>query len=127
MDHNVVGWFEIPVLDMDRAINFYESVFKMKFERNKMGVLDMAIFPNYPETKGANGALVYYPDFYKPSHEGPLIYFTAFSGDVSVELQRVKEAHGKVLVEKKQISEDVGYMGLFEDCEGNRIALHSRN
>ena len=23
--HNVVGWFEIPVLDMDRAILFYET------------------------------------------------------------------------------------------------------
>jgi predicted enzyme related to lactoylglutathione lyase len=27
---------------------------------------------------------------------------------------------------KKLISEDIGYMGLMIDTEGNRIALHSR-
>ncbi|MGB5370046.1 MAG: VOC family protein, partial [Flavobacteriaceae bacterium] len=27
MDHNMVGWFEIPVTDMQRAKKFYEKVF----------------------------------------------------------------------------------------------------
>jgi uncharacterized protein len=27
MKNNVVGWFEIPVVDMERAIRFYERVF----------------------------------------------------------------------------------------------------
>ena len=30
MKNNVVGWFEIPVSDMDRAIRFYETVFDFK-------------------------------------------------------------------------------------------------
>jgi len=29
-------------------------------------------------------------------------------------------------MQKKLISDDVGYMGLFIDSEGNRIAVHSR-
>jgi hypothetical protein len=37
----------------------------------------------------------------------------------------VEAAGGKVLVPKTQISEDIGYMGVFLDTEGNRIAIHS--
>ena len=55
-----------------------------------------------------------------------LIYFTAQSGDLSNELEKVEPAGGKVLMQKKLITEDIGYMGLFIDTEGNRIAIHSR-
>ena len=30
MNNNPVGWFEIYVQDLDRAKNFYESVFQLK-------------------------------------------------------------------------------------------------
>ena len=43
--NNVVGWFEIPVKDIDRAVKFYESVFGFKLQREKLGSLDMAWFP----------------------------------------------------------------------------------
>jgi len=29
MDRNLVGWFEIPVNDMDRAVKFYNSIFEI--------------------------------------------------------------------------------------------------
>ena len=125
--HNPVGWFEIPVTDMDRAVKFYEAVFGFKLERHEMGELDMAWFPAFHESIGAMGSLVKHEAFYFPSEsQGPLLYFTAFSGDLSVELERVVEAGGKILSPKKQISPDHGYMGLFLDSEGNRVALHSR-
>lgn len=127
MKGNVVGWFELPVNDMERAILFYEKVFDFKIERHQMGELDMGWFPANPEGIGAMGSLVRHPDFYKPSHDGPLIYFTAHSGELQNELARVESAGGKVLMEKKQISESVGFMALVEDTEGNRVALHSRN
>ena len=41
-ESNAVGWFEIPVKDMERAIKFYEGVFGVKLDRNQMGELDMA-------------------------------------------------------------------------------------
>jgi len=128
MINNMVGWFEVPVSDMGRAISFYETVFQIKLERDKIGPLDMAYFPWVEGGGGASGSLVFYPDFYKPtSDKGVVIYFTAVSGDLSNELGRVPEAGGKVLVEKKLIREDIGFMGLFLDSEGNRVALHSRN
>jgi predicted enzyme related to lactoylglutathione lyase len=125
MNNNVVGWFEIPVTDMDRAIKFYELVFDIKFSRHLLGPIDMAWFPAGEGLAGAPGSLVYNERAYKPSMEGVLVYFTAFSGDLSIELGRVENSGGKILLPKTQISEEVGYMALFSDSEGNRIALHS--
>jgi len=42
--HTVVGWFEIPVTDKERAIKFYEYVFGFGLSLNEMDLLDMAIF-----------------------------------------------------------------------------------
>jgi uncharacterized protein len=124
--HNMVGWFEIPVTDMERAIRFYETVFDINLTRMPLGELEMAGFPFIPGSMGSAGALVCSPGNYKPSSDGILIYFTSFAGDVSVELDRVTKAGGKVLTEKRQISPEIGYMGVFTDTEGNRIALHNR-
>lgn len=124
--HNVVGWFEIPVLDMDRAIEFYQAVFGFELSRHLLGPLDMAWFPRVDKSEGAGGSLVKFDPAYKPSPDGVVVYFTAFSGDVAVELSRVEAAGGEVLKPKTRISEEHGYMGLFLDTEGNRVAVHSR-
>lgn len=127
MKNNVVGWFEIPVENMERAIAFYEKVLDLKMDRHKMGPLDMAWFPWMEDKPGTPGSLVHFPSAYKPSANGVLIYLTAHSGDLDNELARVDDAGGKVLQGKTQISEDYGFMALIIDSEGNRIALHSRS
>jgi len=126
MKNNMVGWFEIPVKDMKRAIKFYETVFAVKLELQKLGPLDMAWFPWLETGNGSAGSLVYAPDFYQPSKDGTLVYFTAHSGDLNNELSRVERAGGQVLQKKILITEDIGYMAILLDTEGNRIALHSR-
>lgn len=123
---NIVGWFEIPVSDMERAIKFYETVFEIKLERHKLGETDMAWFPWIENANGSAGSLVYNPEFYYPSVHGIIVYFTALSGDLQNEICRVEQAGGKVLREKTLISKDIGYMGLIVDSEGNRVAIHSR-
>jgi hypothetical protein len=125
MNTNVVGWFEIPVTNMDRAIKFYEEVFDFRLSRHILGPIDMAWFPAVENRPGTPGALVYNERAYKPSMDGVLIYFTAQSGDLSIELAKVEKSGGKILLPKTQISAEVGYMALFTDSEGNRIALHS--
>lgn len=122
----MVGWFEIPVKNMERAIGFYEKVFDLKMNRQKMGPLDMAWFPWNEEGAGSPGSLVHFPAAYKPSADGVLIYLTAHSGDLANELSRVEKAGGKVLQGKTQISDEYGNMALILDSEGNRVALHSR-
>jgi predicted enzyme related to lactoylglutathione lyase len=126
INHNVVGWVEIPVEDMDRAVEFYQAVFGFELTRKQMGPLDMAWFPWIPDSMGSPGSLVCHAKAYTPSPNGVLVYFTAFSGDLAVELSRVEAAGGKVLQPKSLITEEIGYMGIFLDSEGNRIALHSR-
>ena len=124
MRENPVAWFEIPVTDMKRAIAFYNSVFACKLEAQDMGELQMAWLPFNHETNGASGSLVYHPDFYKPSEtHGIVIYFSV--DDVNNELSRVEAAGGKVIHEKKAIGENHGFMAVFLDSEGNRLALHS--
>jgi len=124
--HNVIGWVEIPVENMERAIRFYEAVFEFKISRNQMGPLDMGWFPWVDNAIGSGGSLVYDPELYKPSQNGVLVYLTAFSGDADNELSRVEDAGGKILQPKTLISPDHGYMAIILDTEGNRIALHSR-
>lgn len=125
MKNVTVGWFEIPVKDMDRAIAFYEKVFVCKLDKQDMGDFQMAWFPWEENAKGAGGSLVYHRQFYETSgHAGALIYFS--SEDCAVELGRVEVAGGKVQIAKRLIAPDIGYMGVFLDCEGNRIAIHSK-
>ena len=123
----MIGWFEIPVKDMDRAVAFYNAVFQIKIMVHNLGNLVMGWFPSAenPEAKGAGGSLVLNKEHYKPSTEGTLIYFTSQSGDISDELSRIEKAGGKIMQAKTQISEDHGYMAIFLDTEGNRMALHS--
>ena len=123
MKQNMVAWFEIPVIDMDRAKAFYESVFKIEINPQDIGGVMMGFFPANPEAPGAMGSLMKY-ESYIPSHEGSLIYFS--SEDVQIELDRIKESGGEILLGKTQISPEIGYMGMFQDTEGNRIALYSQ-
>ena len=124
MKTNLVGWFEIPVSNMERATAFYESVFNVKVHVEQFGPMLMGWFPHDDKLFGAGGALVYNEEFYKPSTEGSLVYFN--SEDVSNEISRIETAGGKVIQDKTLISEEIGYMALFIDSEGNRIALHSQ-
>jgi predicted enzyme related to lactoylglutathione lyase len=125
MNRNMVGWFEIPVTNLERAVSFYETVFSVKMSVQNFGELKMALFPS-EDVPGSPGGLVHYEKSYKPSHDGVLVYFTSPSGDVANEEVKIAAAGGKVLLSKRLITEDTGYMDLFEDSEGNRLALHSR-
>lgn len=124
MNKNVIQWVEIPVSDMDRAKNFYETVFQFEINVVDLGGLIMGWFPNRGEAQGSTGTLIK-QESYIPSQEGALVYFG--SDDVQNELDRVEEAGGKIYQPKTQISPEHGYMGVFIDSEGNRIALHSSN
>ncbi|MEJ8755435.1 VOC family protein [Pontibacter sp. H259] len=124
--NNVVGWFEIPVTDMPRAVKFYNTVFGFKLETQQFGEEEMAWFPWSDNGMGASGSLVKHEQHYKPSADGTIVYFSSPSEDLNNELVKVEAAGGKVLREKSLITEEIGYMCLVLDSEGNRIAIHSR-
>lgn len=120
----MIGWFEIPATDIKRAKAFYDAVFNIQIQIQDFGGVLMGWFPFDEDKPGASGSLIQNPAYEPSEHKGVLIYFS--SEDVSIEMNRVVAAGGKVVKPKTQISPDVGYMGLFIDSEGNRIALHSK-
>ena len=124
MSTNLVGWFEIPVTNMERAKAFYDTVFNIEVQVQNFGEVLMAWFPFDENKPGASGALVKQEAYVPSGTLGVLIYFS--SEDISTELSRVEETGGKVIQPKTQISPEIGYMAIFVDSEGNRIALHSR-
>ena len=113
-------WFEIPATDLARAKKFYDAIFQIDTEILDLGDLKMGIFPH-----GEVGAALCQHESYRPSEtHGPLIYLNG-NPDLQAVLDRVGPAGGRVVRAKTQISPEYGYMAVFIDPEGNRLALHS--
>ena len=117
---NPVGYFEIPVNDLDRAIRFYEGVFGDKIERSALDGLEMGLFPSSHQAQGITGALVK-GDSYVPTTEGSRLYFSSVNIDET--LTKVLSFGGSILYPKTSIGK-LGWVAEFKDVEGNCIALH---
>lgn len=118
---NPVTWFEIPVNNLQRATAFYEHVLGVSLAQNEMGPMKMAWFPIAQGAAGAAGTLIK-ADGFTPSHAGSLVYFSV--ADINGTLKEIEVKGGKTLMPKMDIGEH-GFVAHFEDCEGNRVALHS--
>jgi predicted enzyme related to lactoylglutathione lyase len=124
--NNPIGWVEIPVTDMARAIEFYNYIFGYDLQVMNLQNLEMAFLPWHEDGKGTSGALVKNVESYEPSAlAGVVIYFTC--ADIVAALSRATEKGGQVIRAKTEISPEHGFMALIKDSEGNRIALHSRS
>ena len=95
----------------------------MKLALNEMGPVKMAWFPMVQQGAGSPGSLAQGPS-YEPSTKGTLVYFAV--ADIEKALVRIKEKGGKAVTGKIAIGEH-GFIAHFEDCEGNRVSLHSRS
>jgi predicted enzyme related to lactoylglutathione lyase len=120
---NALNWFEICVHDMPRAQHFYENVFAIKMEKMDMPGMEMAGFPVEMGHGHVGGALVK-SAFHIPSMDGAIVYLNG-NPDLSHMLDRAPHFGGKIIMPKTKISDDIGYMAMFADTEGNRVALHS--
>jgi uncharacterized protein len=115
-----VLYFEVPVIDMDRAISFYEDILGVDLERQIVDGYDMALFPFAEGAAGATGALAK-GDVYRPSKDGAIVYFQV--KDIRATVAKAQKLGRPVLYSVK----DVGAGGLvaeIEDSEGNRLALN---
>ena len=119
---NPVNWFEIPVNNILRAKEFYDYVFDTELSFQEMKRMKMAMFPMVENGIGSSGALIEAKG-YSPHHSGTIVYFSVH--DINGVLLRVQDKGGKVLIPKTDIGE-YGFVAHFEDCEGNQIALHSK-
>lgn len=121
---NAVSWFEIPVHDFDRARKFYSQIFDYEMPESQTGYKRMGFF-QYEGHGGAGGAIVQGAE-YLPSQRGALIYLNA-GNDLTIVLDRVEEAGGKIELGKRPVSDDqeLGFFAIIFDTDNNRIALHS--
>lgn len=122
---HAISWFEIPATDIERAQTFYETIFQIKMTNMDFPGVKMRGFPIDNPMEGIGGTIIDTGGFHKPSAtDGTLIYLDA-NPDVQLVLDRVESAGGTVIIPKREISPEYGFMGLFTDTEGNRIAVHS--
>lgn len=127
-DTNVLTWFEIPVLDTARAKKFYETILDIEMRTQTFPETDeeLTFFPSVPGVIQASsgrvsGALVK-NNRSKPSMEGTTVYLNAYPVLQTV-IDRIEAAGGKVIVPRTQIP--AGFISVFIDTEGNKVAIHA--
>lgn len=120
---NIITFFDIPATNFSRAVSFYKAILGVEINETDMFGTKMGFFP----TDGANvsGAIVQGKD-YKPSTDGVIVYLNG-GKDLQNVLNKVESNMGQVIVPKTHISPEVGYIAMFIDTEGNKMALHSIN
>jgi len=121
-DFNPVSWFLIPVLDMTRAIDFYEDLLGVSLTRMTLGPIEIARFPSFRGAPGVSGILMK-SEYNKPMTEGGVsVYFS--TRDIDAAIQRIKEKGCKIHSPKFTFDGKT-YVAVVSDSEGNIIGLRT--
>ena len=118
---NPVGWFEIPVEELNRAQAFYEHVLQITLDRQTLHDRPMALFPINELAVGAAGALVLSRKT-GPHPGGVRVYLS--TPDINATLKRVVEKKGTV-IKAREPGGPKGFVATFLDPEGNLVGLLS--
>jgi predicted enzyme related to lactoylglutathione lyase len=111
-----VNHVEIPVLDLKKGKEFYETIFEWE--------VDLETMPNYGlvEIKGA-ASIGFFVVEKIPEHGINVVFEVE---DIEQMLMKITETGGKVKREKYQIAPEIGYSAQFLDCFGNEFGLFSQ-
>jgi len=114
----LIAWVEIPSADFERAVKFYNLVFKLNLTPIDCGNDEkMACFPT------GEGAIVFSPHA-KPSENGAIVSFIV-PDSIEDAILRIEHEKGKVIIEKTKIeAEERGFFAVCIDSEGNKIGLY---
>lgn len=115
---NRAVWFEIPAVDFERAVRFYESVFRTTMIREQGA--ESAIFAY--DAPAMSGSVTKAPHLV-PAGGGAVIYLNA-DPSLDAALERVREAGGRVVTPRTELPSG-GAFAHIEDLEGNRVGLHA--
>ncbi len=119
MKPNLV-WFDIPAVDIDRAIQFYSAVLAAPVKKELIGDMPLGWLPT-PDG-GQMGCLCVVPNF-KPSADGVMIYLSV-NGRLRDAVAAVRAHGGTVQTDIHSIAPH-GFRAEILDSEGNCLALHS--
>ena len=106
--------FEIPAEDPDRAVKFYENVFKWKIEKWDQFEYWL-VTTGEDDEPGINGAIM-------PKEMGELVRDTISVESYDEFAKKIEKEGGKMLTEKMNIP-GMGDTGSFQDTEGNVFAI----
>lgn len=115
---NLVAFFEIPAVDFNRAVKFYETILGTKITAHDFGKEKMAFFSD-------NAGAISWAEGFKPSKDGVLVHLSC--DDISKTLASIEAQGGQIITPKTKIeSDNAGYFAVFGDSEGNRVGLWSK-
>ena len=115
----LISWVEIPAVNFDKAVKFYNAVFKLNLQKADFGLEKMACFPN------DEGAISFSENF-KPSKNGVLVSLSA-PDTIEATLQRIEDNGGEIIQAKTKIeAEGRDYFAIFIDSEGNKIGIYGK-
>jgi len=119
---NAISWFNIAVVDFDRALKFYETVLGTKLEVIKGKDDIMGMFPADFENGGVGGAISQ-RDTCKAGAGGTTVYLDV-TGKLDAVLGRITAAGGTICMPRTAIPPH-GFIAIIGDTEGNSVGLHS--
>lgn len=137
MKSGTITWFEIPVVQIDRAILFYQKVLGFSVQKERLTNAHFGIIQK--DEAGIGGVLVEKENASPGS--GVIVFFYVI--DMTEALSRTKLyggqiikpktiikqilADGSTIIPKTLMDDNLGYYAEITDSEGNRIALHSNS
>jgi hypothetical protein len=125
---NAVTWFEIPVKNMQRAKEFYETILDINLidAKGEKENEEMVLFPRLSEgamgrSDMVSGNLIK-SDRLHPAGDGLMIYLNA-NPSIDKVIERIEEGGGKIILPKTK--NPAGFVSIFMDTEGNKIGIYA--
>jgi hypothetical protein len=118
--HNRAVWFDIPVIDLERAASFYRAVLAIPMHREQVRG---GAFYVLAHAGGNGGCLVVSPS--EVNAGGVLLYLNV-DGRIRDAVRQAEQRGGRVVEPVHPIGPH-GFRAVVMDCEGNRVALHSQS
>lgn len=118
-DNNRAVWFDIPVADLARSVDFYQALLDIPISTESFDGFSFAVLMH--ET-GNGGCLVPMPDAIH--RDGGILLYLNVHGRIRDAVAQVQTKGGEILEDVHPIGPH-GFRALVRDSEGNRLALHS--
>lgn len=122
MPNGVLNYVQIPTLDLEQSITFYERVFGWTVHRHPTvgGALDQSGYPEFADSTGNNGGGFVLGR--SPSPDAGLLPHIAVDS-IDDTIARVLENGGEVVKPKTPIVEGADWEALIRDPAGNSFGL----
>jgi uncharacterized protein len=118
--HNRAVWFDIAVSDLERAAAFYRTVLNVPLHLEQSQGPAFYVFEH---GGGNSGCLV---STEAPIQPGSVLLYLNVDGRIRDALVQAQRRGGTIVDPIRPIGAH-GFRAVILDCEGNRVALHSRS